>query len=150
MLSIHPSRPRPTSTTPHLLPARINHNGRINHAQHFFAPRADDKGVLHAHFRGRHLHGTRIALPATHTGAMLRVTDKSVSRGGDGDEPLEEEGEGEGEGEGKVARQVGSFDGVVVWGHGGVVDCERDGYVRGLEEWVGWAEVMHGDCGEDV
>ena len=47
----------------------------------------------------------------------------------------------------KIAEQIGSFDCIVVWEHGGKVDEEKDGYVRGVREWVGWAESMH--CDED-
>lgn len=47
----------------------------------------------------------------------------------------------------KIAEQIGEFEEIVVWGHGGVVDEEGDMYVRGLREWVGFAEAMH--CDED-
>ena len=45
----------------------------------------------------------------------------------------------------KIAEQIGSFDEVVVWGHGGTVDEGSDMFVRGLREWVGFAESMHID-----
>lgn len=48
----------------------------------------------------------------------------------------------------KVAEQIASFDEIVVWEHGGAVDVERDAYVRGLGEWVGWAGSMHDVEGE--
>jgi ribonuclease H2 subunit C len=60
----------------------------------------------------------------------------------------EDEGEMDTE-EVKIAEQIGTFDEIVIWEHGGVVDKERDGYVRGLEEWVGWAGCMHGDEDEE-
>lgn len=31
----------------------------------------------------------------------------------------------------------------MVWGHGGEVDASRDVFVRGVNEWVGFAESMH-------
>jgi ribonuclease H2 subunit C len=34
---------------------------------------------------------------------------------------------------------------VVVWGHGGTVDEGSDMFVRGVREWVGFAESMHCD-----
>lgn len=46
-----------------------------------------------------------------------------------------------------IAEQVGQFDEIVVWGHGGLVDESRHLYVRGLREWVGFAESMH--CEEE-
>lgn len=42
----------------------------------------------------------------------------------------------------KVAQQVGCFEEIVLWGHGGVVG-EGDRFRRGVEEWVGWAEMIH-------
>ncbi len=44
----------------------------------------------------------------------------------------------------KIAEQIGEFEEVVVWGHGGVVD-EGDAFVRGMREWVGFAECLHCD-----
>jgi len=49
----------------------------------------------------------------------------------------------------KIAEQIGSFDSIVVWEHGGKVDEEKDGYVRGVREWIGWAESMHCDEEEE-
>lgn len=161
MLSIHPSpasTPTPTQqkSTPHLLPCRINHNGPINNTSRFFRPFTDEKGTQHVHFRGRHLHGTTLPLPAGYTGAVLDITDKlapqarTVPRAPttqtiddgedvDGDEEMEMEME-----EVKVAEQIGEFDSVVVWGHGGTVE-EGDAFLRGMKEWVGFAEAMHCD-----
>jgi ribonuclease H2 subunit C len=45
---------------------------------------------------------------------------------------------------------VGTFDEVMVWGHGGQVDVNQDVYARGLGEWVEWAGRMHGDEDEEV
>jgi ribonuclease H2 subunit C len=50
----------------------------------------------------------------------------------------------------KVAEQVGEFDEVVVWGHGGEVDGSQDMFIRGMNEWVGFAESMHVDEEEDT
>lgn len=43
----------------------------------------------------------------------------------------------------KVVNQVGSFDEVMVWGHGGAIDADEDVYARGIKEWIGFAEAMH-------
>jgi ribonuclease H2 subunit C len=49
----------------------------------------------------------------------------------------------------KIAEQVGDFDEVVVWGHGGEVEADQDMFVRGMQEWVGFAEAMHVDEEEE-
>jgi ribonuclease H2 subunit C len=64
----------------------------------------------------------------------------------DDDDDVEAEGEIE---EVKVAEQIGTFDAVVVWDHGGPVDAERDMYIRGVREWIGFAESMHVEDDED-
>jgi ribonuclease H2 subunit C len=180
MLAIHPSSPQ--KTTPNLLPTRIHHNGPINSAARYWTPSTDDKGDIpanlafrniakadspnpgtqHVHFRGRHLHGTPIALPDNYTGAVLRVTDElaprlqqaanqSTSQSQSHTDEEDENGDEleEMEVETKIAKQIGEFDEVVIWEHGGRVDEERDGFVRGLREWVGFAERMHVDDEEE-
>lgn len=49
----------------------------------------------------------------------------------------------------KIAEQIGEFDEVVVWGHGGAVDEGSDMFVRGVREWVGFAESMHCDVEDE-
>ena len=46
----------------------------------------------------------------------------------------------------KIAEQIGEFDSISVWGHGGTVD-EGDEFMRGVREWVDFAGIMH--CDED-
>lgn len=43
----------------------------------------------------------------------------------------------------KVAEKMGEFEEIVVWGHGEEVDKGSDMFVRGIEEWVEFAEAMH-------
>ena len=45
----------------------------------------------------------------------------------------------------KIAEQVGEFAEVVVWEHGGEVDGSGDVFVKGINEWIGFAESMHMD-----
>ncbi|KAF1948897.1 ribonuclease H1 small subunit [Byssothecium circinans] len=153
MLSIQPPTSKPQKSTPNLLPARINHNGPINSTERFFRPTKDDKGTSHVYLRGRHLHGTTVALPSTHTGAVVHITDNLLPQSqtqshihpqdqADGEE-REDEDEDLRE-EVKVVEVLGEFDEVVVWGHAETVDEEKDAFVRGMREWVGFAEAMHG------
>jgi ribonuclease H2 subunit C len=104
-------------------------------------------GTQHVHFRGRHLHGTTLPLPENYTGAVLRVTEKLVPQDWRGEAEDEVE---EAMVEVKIAERIGEFDEIVVWEHGGRVDEERDVYVRGVREWIRWAECMHGGGEEDT
>ncbi|KAK3202756.1 hypothetical protein GRF29_154g620837 [Pseudopithomyces chartarum] len=153
MLAVHPSK-RNQSCTPHLLPAHIPHNGPINSSSTFFTPTTDPAGTHHAYLRGRHLHGTSLPLPSTHTGAVLQITDKLLASPVAAPPYNDDDNDYDGEEDGnivevKVAEQIGQFEEVIVWGHGGVVG-EGDKFVRGLKEWIGFAEAMHGqDDGQD-
>lgn len=157
MLSIQPSKPQ--KCTPNVLPARINHNGPIPSTTQYWKPSTDSKGTQHAYFRGRHLYGTALPLPENYTGAILTVTDKQLPQAksqpqSHGDDEMEDVDEGNDQDESipvevKIAEQVGEFDEVVVWGHGGEVDGGQDMFVRGLKEWVGFAESMHVDEDEE-
>ncbi|KAF3003509.1 hypothetical protein E8E13_004942 [Curvularia kusanoi] len=152
MLAIHTTPTSSKPCTPHLLPARINHNGRINNTERYWAPSVDDKGTAHAHFRGRHLHGTSLALPSSHTGVVLQITEKIAPQQPqtshstqshteeDGDEDDDDALPHE---EVRIAEQLGRFDEVVVWGHGGAVEETGDEFVRGVREWIGFAGGMH-------
>lgn len=170
------SPPKTTICTPHLLPLRINHNGPINSTQRHWAPEVDSKGTpfpypkldkslpltnflgsigtSHVHFRGRHLHGTSLPLPANYTGLVLRTTDKTLPHTSNSHpatpQCVDEDAEGERveEEEVKIAEQIGSFEEVVMWGHGAEVG-EGDEFVRGINEWVGFAEGVHVDEEEE-
>ncbi|KAI4621211.1 uncharacterized protein J4E87_006839 [Alternaria ethzedia] len=149
MLSIQSSKPQ--KCTSNLLPARINHNGPINDAERYWKPETDDKGKRHAYFRGRHLHGTTLPLPQNYTGAILHVTDKQLPQTRTQQQQPADEDDEDAEVEEsmpvevKIAEQVGEFDEVIIWGHGGEVDGSGDAFVRGINEWVGFAESMHVD-----
>lgn len=162
MLSIRSSS-KERKCTPNLLPARLNHDGLINDTQRYWTPEKDNEGrhipsrnlkrnnlishgagTSHAYFRGRHLYGTSIALPENYTGAILHVTDKPLPPKRDAKESAEEDDEDETEKvDVMIAERQGTFDEVMVWGHGGVVDEKEDAYVRGIKEWIGFAEAMH-------
>jgi len=108
-------------------------------------------GKRHAYFRGRHLHGTTLPLPQNYTGAILHVTDKQLPQTRTQPQQPADEDDEDAEVEEsmpvevKIAEQVGEFDEVIIWGHGGEVDGSGDAFVRGMNEWVGFAESMHVD-----
>ena len=55
----------------------------------------------------------------------------------------DEEGDEENEAElTKVLEEIGTFDEMIVWGHEQVPE-DDDTFVRGVEEWIGFAEAMH-------
>jgi ribonuclease H2 subunit C len=44
---------------------------------------------------------------------------------------------------------VSSFDDMVVWGHDRVPDSD-DTFVKGIEEWISFAEAIHGKPGQQA
>lgn len=54
----------------------------------------------------------------------------------------EEEGEGEGEEEVKIMEEQAEFEEFVVWGHECAVEGVESEYVKGVEEWIGFAETV--------
>lgn len=89
-------------------------------------------------------------------GALLEITDKLAPRtpsqpshahtaDEEDQDDMEDEVLDELPEEVKIAEQIGEFEEMVVWGHGGQVDEESDMFVRGMREWVGFAQAMHCD-----
>jgi ribonuclease H2 subunit C len=150
--------------TPNILPCRIHHDGPVDSTDRFWTPSTDAKGThpstftddnhlyqgiitdlvnidnTHsAHFRGRKLRGRRVAIPKGYTGIVATPTDcvsqqpvKNASAEDDVteiEEPV------------KILETQGTFDDVIVWGHE-ILPAADDPYVKGVEEWVRFAETV--------
>lgn len=144
-------------TTPNLLPCTIHHSGPIQTPARYWSPTPtttnDNKITKTSYLRGRKLRGRTLRLPANYTGLVLQKTDKVLptthtQMGGKAPsaEALrameEDECAGrEGEVEVKMVERRAEFGEVVVWGHESVPEAD-DVYVRGVEEWIGFAEAV--------
>jgi ribonuclease H2 subunit C len=159
MLAIKPkSQPLPTVTA-NILPCRIHHDGPINISERHWAPQfnaerpnANTQSNINpesiesskqpaenptVHFRGRRLHGREVAIPEGYTGAVVRVTKELAPK------TSMEEDDGEEEVPSTcIAEQESTFDKIIVWKHEEVADGQEDQYVRGVEEWIGFAEAV--------
>jgi len=91
-------------------------------------------------FRGRKLYGRALKLPKGHKGVVVTNTDRILPKATQ--PPTEDEEEEEMEADVKVLEEQATFDEVMVWGHEVVVDEGSDPYVRGVEEWIGFAEQV--------
>ncbi|KAL9136021.1 MAG: hypothetical protein Q9175_002759 [Cornicularia normoerica] len=128
--------------TPNILPCRIHHEGPIDASPRYWAPETAKDGKLEAYFRGRKLRGQEIDVPQGYRGVVVqeagkeRTAFRTTDRGGlevEGDEELEED---------TVLNEIGSFEKVIIWNHESMVDGD-DAFVKGLSEWIGFAQVMH-------
>ena len=87
-------------------------------------------------------------VPGGYTGSICSKVNKGSEAGeettreieGNG-EDLEEQEEEEDAEEIKELEEVASFDKIVLWGHESLVEGD-DSFVKGVEEWVGFAEAV--------
>ncbi|KAJ5413989.1 Ribonuclease H2 subunit C [Penicillium cosmopolitanum] len=129
--------------TPNILPCRIHHDGPIDPAGRFWAPKTDEKDDIEtAHYRGRRLRGRRVAVPDGYQGVIATPTERilpssqTVDKNEDVVEVQPEESV-------KILETQGTFEDMMVWGHEHLPAAD-DVYVKGVEEWVRFAETMHG------
>jgi ribonuclease H2 subunit C len=82
-----------------------------------------------------------LKIPAGYKGVVLSASDYILPKKDPEKGEVEEDEEDEEEPEVKIMEEQGTFDEILVWGHETVMD-ESDPYVRGLEEWIGFAEQV--------
>ncbi|KFY17571.1 hypothetical protein V492_00552 [Pseudogymnoascus sp. VKM F-4246] len=143
MLSIQKSHKHRGKCTPNALPCRINHNGRAEVSKRYWTPTKRNDGKTVSYFRGRQLHGRTVKIPPQYKGAVLSTTEMpqatqalshSYTGGSQG-----EEGEEVREG---IMEELADFDEFVIWGHVALPDETTDPYLRAIEEYTAFAEVL--------
>lgn len=133
--------------TPNILPCSIHHSGPIPTHKRYWGPSPpDNNGARTTYFRGRKLRGRTVKVPEGYQGYVLEKTENVAPQkpqvppqshalededGGDEEEPAGV----------KVMEQKGNFDEMVVWGHEVVPEAE-DEYVKGVGEWIAFAEAV--------
>ncbi|KFY28705.1 hypothetical protein V491_00334 [Pseudogymnoascus sp. VKM F-3775] len=144
MLSIKKSNKYRGKCTPNALPCRINHNGRAEVSKRYWAPTKRNDGKTVSYFRGRQLHGRTVKIPPQYKGVVLSTTEMpqvpqalSGSQSYPGDIQEEEEAR-----EG-LMEELADFDQFVIWGHVALPDETTDPYLRAIEEYIAFAEVVH-------
>lgn len=89
-----------------------------------------------AYFRGRKLRGRRVAVPEGYEGVVATPTERTIR-------PAQNNAVDEAEPEEpvKVLEKQATFQDVMVWGHE-FMPAADDPFVRGVEEWVRFAEAV--------
>jgi len=152
MLAIDRNPPSTThKLTPNILPCSIKHSGPIRISKRYWSPSRDSDGTSTSYFRGRKLRGRTLKLPEGYAGYVLQKTDKTVEQKPASKphthvdfetvERVDDELDEENENEVKLMEQRGTFDEIVVWGHE-VAPEEDDEYVKGVQEWIAFAEAV--------
>ncbi|OCT44849.1 ribonuclease H2 subunit C [Cladophialophora carrionii] len=144
--------------TVNILPCRIHHNGPTKVTKRYWLPQVEKDGTTTSYFRGRKLRGKVITLPAGYRGVVAKSTDKylpqpiksqnsptytavdeDIEIADDEDEPPEPV---------RILEETSTFEDMVVWGHD-IVPTNEDPFVKGIEEWISFAEAIHGDGAKD-
>jgi ribonuclease H2 subunit C len=89
-----------------------------------------------AHFRGRKLLGQTVNLPEGYHGAAVCVTDAPLAEHNHYNNNEEDSNT-------KVAQQVAEFDKFVIWKHDNLPNATEDAYIKGIDEWMQLAELIH-------
>ncbi|KAH6676597.1 putative ribonuclease H2 subunit C [Halenospora varia] len=142
MHAIQKSKSHKGKCTPNVLPCRVHHNGPVNASKRYWEPRTTSNVKTIAYFRGRKLHGKQFKVPRGYRGIVLASTDWILPKGSQSS-PAEEDKDAEHEADVKVLEEQAEFNGIMVWGHEVVPDETADPYVRGMEEWLSFAEQIH-------
>ncbi|KAI9694149.1 MAG: hypothetical protein M1822_003420 [Bathelium mastoideum] len=134
MLAIKTAPDGASKCTPNLLPCRINHNGQINAKKRYWNPETDSDGKPKVYFRGRAILTKTNKLMPTQQAHMPALDLDEL-------EPDEEEDAPE---DVKIADVSRTFDNFIVWEHDSLPDPAGDPHIKGIEEWIQFAEKMHG------
>ncbi|KAL3435643.1 ribonuclease H2 non-catalytic subunit-domain-containing protein [Aspergillus tetrazonus] len=131
--------------TPNILPCRIHYDGSVESLNRYWTPSTDekDKDLQTAYFRGRRLRGRRVQLPEGYEGVVVTHTEREIPNATDS---VTVSKEGENNKSVKLLEKQATFGDYVVWGHE-VIPAADDSFVKGVEEWVKFAELMHSDNG---
>lgn len=122
-----------------ILPCRINHTGPTKVTKRYWQPRTETDNTKTAHFRGRRLRGEVVKLPENYQGLVLKATDQTII---EPVPPAEEDEEPELPEPVKIVEVVSTFEEVTIWGHD-QVPASDDTFVKGVEEWISFAEAIH-------
>lgn len=165
MLALQPSSSKQPAFIPNLLPCKIAHSGPIPTSQRHWNPLPTRSPKHHpdsheVHFRGRKLHSKQLQLPDKYTGVVAQKTERRLlppqgpqgpqgqrdeieaDQDQDQDEEENEEEDIQLPIEVQILETNGTFDHVEIWAHEAVPEGE-DVYVKGIEEWIGFAESVH-------
>lgn len=88
------------------------------------------------------MHGKTVKILEGYKGVILSSTDQKLPKEPQASEEVEELHENEQSEDIGVLEEQAEFDEVMVWGHEALPDESTDPYVRGVEEWIAFAEQV--------
>ncbi|KAI0600040.1 ribonuclease H2, subunit C [Biscogniauxia sp. FL1348] len=129
----------------HLLPCRIHYDGDVNISDTFWNPSQSEDGTKTAYFRGRKLDGKTFKLPEGYYGIVAEKSDPKPEQRGINEMTDDVEMQEDANDQPEVGDMHGkaAFDEITIWGHETSADASEDPYIRGMEEWITFAEQIH-------
>ncbi|KAI1433621.1 ribonuclease H1 small subunit [Xylaria sp. CBS 124048] len=145
LFAVESKASREEKTIVNLLPCRIHHDGDVNPSKTFWNPTKDKDGIHTAYLRGRKLHGKAMRLPKGYQGVVVEKTDAKPETPAKHEELADVEiiENPDDQLEVGTMRVKAGFDGLMIWGHESTTESVDDPYVRGMEEWIAFAEEIH-------
>ncbi|KAI2472441.1 ribonuclease H1 small subunit [Annulohypoxylon bovei var. microspora] len=130
-----------------LLPCRIHHDGNVNPIDTYWNPEEGQDQMKTAYIRGRKLHGKAVKLPEGYYGSIVEKSEpkKSEEPKNEGDmvEVIEIQDDSDDQLETGAMQGKATFDELMIWNHESLADSSEDPYLRGMEEWISFAEQIH-------
>ncbi|KAK2765671.1 hypothetical protein FQN54_008527 [Arachnomyces sp. PD_36] len=147
--------------TPNILPCRIHHDGPLDSTlERYWNPttEAESNGNTAtesnpsqiAYFRGRKLKGHPVPIPAGYNGILATPTTRTLPPTKTQHADADEEDEEDDDEPPQILDQTSTFNEFVVWSHERAPVASEDPFIRGVEEWVRFAEVMHSNPEEET
>ncbi|KAI2684236.1 hypothetical protein DTO013E5_6794 [Penicillium roqueforti] len=127
---------------PNIIPCRIHHDGPVDSLDRYWTVQDEKDNTQTTYFRGRKLRGRRVALPDGYQGVVATHTDRVLPAAQPADNDGAEDAEAEPEEPVKIMEIQRTFDEFVVWGHEAIPAAD-DTFVKGVEEWLQFADAMH-------
>ncbi|KAI0402749.1 ribonuclease H2, subunit C [Xylaria palmicola] len=146
LFTVEPGAAEGKNATVNLLPCRIHHDGDVNPSDTHWTPTETQGNLRTAYLRGRKLHGKSVKLPEGYYGVVVDKSDakpEASTKHDLVDEDEEAADNQEDQLEVGAMKRKASFDELVIWGHESTSDSSVDPYVRGMEEWIEFAEKIH-------
>ncbi|PGH26849.1 hypothetical protein AJ80_01430 [Polytolypa hystricis UAMH7299] len=165
MLALNPESSNSSQSsrlTPNILPCRIHHDGPVEAPKRYWDPVFDDgkSDLATSYFRGRKLRGRRVPIPQGYHGLIATPTNtplpthpslsSQTPSSTTHQEQIYEQQDGEEEEEDvkepppSLVEKTGTFSEFMVWEHEDVPAAD-DPFVKGVSEWIQFAEAMHLD-----
>jgi len=143
MLAIHPSKDPRGTCVAHILPCQVSHNGPVNTSQRYWSPTVSPDGNALSYFRGRKLNGTSLEVPLGYRGMVMSSTNQTIQEAQSPSDVVNVLGQEDAIGAVGIMEERVVFQEIIVWGHEAARDDSTDAYLKGINEWIPFAEQIH-------